>query len=80
MYTDYISSSQLAEEVEELIGKRLLSDTPEDMPCTADVLIAMIYYAWRSGSLEVPQGNVKPRKRVRLTPNKWSRRALGIHS
>ena len=80
MYTDYISSSHLAEEVEELIGKRLLSDTPEDMPCTADVLIAMVYYAWRSGSLEVPQGNVKPRKKVRLTPNKWSRRALGIHS
>jgi len=42
MYTDYISTSQLAEEIEELIGKRLLSDTPENMPCTADVLIAMI--------------------------------------
>ena len=51
MYTDYISSSHLAEEIDELVGKRLLSDTPEDMPCNADVLIAMVYYAWRNGSL-----------------------------
>ena len=39
MYTDYISSSQLAEEVEELIGGSWLSDTPEDMPCTANVVV-----------------------------------------
>jgi len=78
MYTDYISSSPLAEEIEELVGKRLLSDTPKDMPCTADVLIAMVYYAWRNGSLELPQGDAKPRKKVQLTPNKWSRRALSL--
>ncbi|WP_288992127.1 hypothetical protein [uncultured Marinobacter sp.] len=47
-YTDYISTSQLAEEIEELIGKRLLTDTPKDMPDTADVLIAMVYYGWRT--------------------------------
>ena len=78
MYTDYISSSHLAEEIDELVGKRLLSDTPEDMPCNADALIAMVYYAWRNGSLKVPQEYVKPRKKVQLTPNKWSRRALGL--
>ncbi len=64
--------------MEELIGKRLLSDTPEDMPGVADVLVAMVYYAWTSGSLEVPQGNVKPRSEAWLTPNKGSRRALGL--
>ncbi len=45
MYTDCIGSSQLAEEIEELINKRFFSNTPEDMPCTANVLIAMVYYA-----------------------------------
>ncbi len=40
MYMDHISSSQLTERVEELIGEKLLSDTPEDRPCTAKVLIA----------------------------------------
>ncbi len=78
MYTDYISTSQLAEEIEELIGKQLLSDTPENMPCTADVLITMIYYARRNGSLRVLQEDAKPRKKVQLTPNKWSWRALGL--
>ena len=63
MYTGHISSSRLAEEIDELVGKRLLSDTPKDMPCTADILIAMVYYAWRNGSLEVPQEYVKPRKK-----------------
>ena len=78
MYTDYISSSKLAEEIEELIGKRLLSDTPGNMPCIADVLIAMTYYAWSNDSLGAQQEDAKPRKRVQLTPNKWSRRALGL--
>jgi len=78
MYTDYISSSLPAEEIKELVGKRLLSDTPEDIPCTADLLTAMAYYAWRNGSLELPQEDVKPRKRVQLAPNKWSRRALSL--
>ena len=55
MYTGHISSSHLADEIDELIGKRLLSDTPKDLPCTADILIAMVYYAWRNGSLEMPQ-------------------------
>ena len=73
-----ISTSQLAEEIEELIGKRLLSDTPENMPCTADVLIAMIYYAWRNGSLKVPQEDAKPRRKAQLPPNRWSRRAHGL--
>ena len=76
MYTDYISSSQLADEIEELVGKRLLSDSPSHMPCTADVLIAMIYYAWKCGSLVVQQQDTRPKKRVHLTPNKWSKRAL----
>ena len=55
LYTDYISSFQLAEEIEELIGKRLLIDTPRGND-TPDVLIAMVYYACKSGSLKVPQG------------------------
>jgi len=76
MYADYISSSPLAEEIERLVGKRLLSDTPRDMPCTANVLIAMVYYAWRNGSIELPQENAKSGKKVRLTPNNWSRRAI----
>ena len=66
MYTGHISSSHLADEIDELIGKRLLSDTPKDMPCTADILIAMVYYAWRNGSLEMPQAYVKPRNKVQL--------------
>jgi len=78
LYTGHISSSQLAEEIDELIGKRLLSDTPKDVPCTADILIAMVYYAWGNGSLKMPQAYVKPRKKVQLTPNKWSRRALSL--
>ena len=77
-YTDYISTSELAEEMEELIGKRLLSDTPDNMPCTADVLIAMVYYSWRNNSLVIPQEYTKPRKKANLHPNKWSRRALGL--
>jgi hypothetical protein len=52
MYAGYISSCHLAGEVEELIGKQLLSDTPENMPCTADILIAMVCHAWRIGSLD----------------------------
>ena len=39
MYTDYISASPLAEELDELIGRRLLSDAHWDKPCTAGVLI-----------------------------------------
>ena len=77
-YTDYIAGSQLAEEMEELIGKRLLSDTPDSMPCTADVLIAMVYYSWRNNSLVIPQEYTKPKKKAHLYPNKWSRRALGL--
>ena len=42
LYTGHISSSQLAEEIDKLIGKRILSDTPKDVPCTADILIAMV--------------------------------------
>ena len=80
MYTGHISSSHLAEEIDELIGKKLLSDTPSNMPCTADILIAMVYYAWRNDSLKMPQAYVKPRKKVQLTPNKWSRRALSLMS
>ena len=76
LYTDYVSSSPLAEEMEELMGKKLLTDTPRDVPCTADVLIAMVYYAWRSGSLVMPHGYDKTKKKVQLTPNKWSRRAM----
>ena len=38
MYTDYVSTSQPAEEREKSIGMRLLSDTPVNMPCTSDVL------------------------------------------
>ena len=51
MYTGYISSCHLAGEIHELIGKRLLSDTPEDTPCIADILIALVCHAWRTGSL-----------------------------
>jgi len=78
LYTDYISSSQLADKLGELAGKRLLSDTPKEMPCTADVLIATVYYAWMDGSLRVPQEYAKRSRRARLVPNKWSRRALGL--
>ena len=52
MYTGYISSCHLAGEIEELRGKRLLSDTPENIPCTADILIALVCHAWRVGSLD----------------------------
>jgi hypothetical protein len=78
LYTDYISSSPLSDNIDELVGKRLLSDTPEDIPCTADVLIAMIYYAWRNDALTFPETQAKPRKRAHLVPNKWSKRALAL--
>ena len=48
MYTDYIVSSPLANSMEELLGKQLLNDTPLDLPCTADVLIAMVYHSLES--------------------------------
>ena len=75
-YTDYISSSPLAGDLGELIGKLLLSDTPADKPCAADVFIAMVYYAWMNGLLESPQEGARPRRKARLMPNNWSRRAL----
>ena len=78
MYADYISSPQLAEEIEGPIGRRRFGDTPEDMPRTADMLIDMVYYAWISGSLGVPQRDPKPEEKVQLTPNKWASRALGL--
>jgi hypothetical protein len=78
LYTDHIGSSQLADEVGELAGKRLLSDTPDEMPCVADVLIAMVYYAWMEGSLEMQQGYAKPKKWARQSPNRWSKKALGL--
>ena len=78
LYTDHIGSSRLADEVGELAGKRLLSDTPDEMPCTADVLIAMVYYAWMEGAFKMQQGHVKPKKWARLVPNRWSKRALGL--
>jgi len=81
-YADHVGSSRLASEVGELAGKKLLSDTPEGMPCTADVLIAMVYYAWMDGSLLPRQGPTYHgwtdgslnRKRVTLIPNKQSSR------
>ena len=54
-YTDHISSSPLAGDLGELIGKRLLCDTPAHEPCIADVLIAMVYYAWTNGLLDHPK-------------------------
>jgi hypothetical protein len=84
-YTEHISSSHLADQIDELVGKRLLSDTPSNMPCTADILIAMVYYAWRNDSLKLPQaqsadsGRGRGRK-AQLTPNKWSRKALALMS
>jgi len=55
LYTNHINSSRLTDEIGELVGTRLLSDTPKEMPCIADVLIAMVYYAWMGGSLRVPR-------------------------
>ena len=84
-YTEHISSSHLADQIDELVGKKLLSDTPSNMPCTADILIAMVYYAWRNDSLKLPQaqsadsGRGRGRK-AQLTPNKWSRKALALMS
>ena len=78
LYADHISSSELAGELEELAGKKLYSDTPEEMPCTADVLIAMVYCAWADGLIRSPREHAKRRKRVTLTSYKWSRKALGL--
>jgi len=68
----------LADEIGELAGKRLLSDAPEEMTCTAEVLVAMVYHAWMDGSLNVSQEYAGPRRRVQLAPNRWSKRALGL--
>jgi len=38
----------------------------------------MAYYAWRNGSFELPQEEVKPGKTVQLAPNEWSKRALSL--
>ena len=78
LYTDHISSSRLADKSGELAGKRLRSDTPKEMPCIADVLVAMVYYAWMDSLLKVPRDYAKQSSRARLVPNRWSRRALGL--
>ena len=78
LYTDHSDSSRLADEVGELAGKRLRSDTPDGMPCTVDVLIVMGYYAWMEGAFKMQQGDAKTKRWARLFPNRWAKRALGL--
>ena len=52
--------------IEELVGKRPLSDTPQNIPGTADMLLAMMYYAKENDSPTMPHADAKPRRRSQL--------------
>ena len=54
MYTYYTSSSHRVERIDELVGKQLLSDTPKDMPCNADMLIDIVYCFTEVSSVAFP--------------------------
>jgi len=76
-YSDHISSSPLSDDLSELVGKHLLSDTPTNVPCTSDVLIAMVYYAWTNDLLNAQKDDqwIHGKKKA-YSHSKWSKRAL----
>ena len=78
-YANHISSSPLADDLAELVGKRLLSDVTADKPCTSDILIAMVYYAWANGLLDAQKDNQWIHGGKGAYPrSKWSRKALCV--
>jgi len=73
-YMDYIATSALSDTIEELINKKLLSDTPAGTPCTTDALISMMYCAWGNNALAIIPTSSDTSRRVQLTPNATTRK------
>ena len=71
---DYIATSALSDTIEELINKKLLSDTPAGTPCTTDALISMMYCAWGNNALAIIPTSSNTSHRVQLTPNAITRK------
>ena len=76
MYADYVSSSSLREDLDELLGLKLLSDTPLDKPCTADILVAMVYHSRIAKENKARRRDARPGTLGQPYSDSWSRKAL----